>query len=130
MHEQMMSLCDVMNKYKNNMTLFQLFSVLVLLESTLNCPKSKKLQRNVPIVKFMVRGEKILSEITSICTSFVLCCRTFDIILFVVLNPSVSLHSYSFSSLEQSSTKSNESQKDVQKFFCSCISFFVGHGWE
>ena len=69
-------------------------------------------------------------QYTRICTSFLLCCRTNDIIFFVVLNPSFTSHTYLFSSLKQRSTKSNESQKDVQKFFCSCVSFFVGHGWE
>ena len=115
---------------EENMNLFQLFSLLVLLESTVNCLKSKKLQRNVPIAKFMVCGWKMRSEMTSDCTSFLLCCRMYNIIFFVVLNPSFSSHTYLFSSLEQRSTKSNESQKDVQKVFCLCVSFIVGHSWE
>ena len=41
---------------EKNMNLFQLFSLLVLLESMVNYLKSKKLQRNVRIAKFMVRG--------------------------------------------------------------------------
>lgn len=43
-------------------------SVLFLLESTVNCLKPKKLQRNPSTTKFMVRGLKMLSEMTSICT--------------------------------------------------------------
>lgn len=43
-------------------------SVLFLLESTVNCLKPKKLQRNASTTKFMVRGLKMLSEMTSICT--------------------------------------------------------------
>ena len=39
---------------EKNMNLFQ--SVLVLLESTVNCLKRKKLQRNASTTKFMVRG--------------------------------------------------------------------------
>ena len=115
---------------KKNMNLFQLFSVLVLLEFTVNCLKSKKNTKKCSDCKIHGSWLKMLSEIISICTSFLLCCLTYDIIFFIVLNPSFSSHTDLFSSLEQRSTKSNESQKDVQKVFCSCVSFFVGHGWE
>ena len=63
---KMMSLCDNMtNIYakcriqneKKNMNLFQLFSVLFSLESTVNCLKSKKLlTKKCPDCEFMVRG--------------------------------------------------------------------------
>ena len=78
------------------MNLFQLFSVLFLLgiHGKSNYLKSRKLQRNVPTVKFTICGWKILSEMTSLCALFVLCCQTYDIIVIIVLNSSFCLHSY------------------------------------
>ena len=65
MHEQndeFMRQCDecirqMQNvEQETNMNLFQLLSVLFSPETKVNCLKSKKLQRNVPTAKFMVRG--------------------------------------------------------------------------
>ena len=56
MHEQNDEFMRRDECIEENMNLFQLFSVLVLLESTVNYLKSKTNTKKVPIAKFMVRG--------------------------------------------------------------------------